>query len=116
MKNLMRPEINAILTAEQEAGAFFPCTEAAAKAPEYWNHPVVKRFKNIHKVAIDALQDYATLYGFEYGKWVNISIGDITGADVLAEVVNKIVSGQMSVEEAVAWGDEEMEKYSIPVK
>ncbi len=113
---MMRPEINAILTAEQEAGAFFPCTEAAAKAPEYWNHPVVKRFENIHRVAIEALQEYATLYGFEYGKWVNIGIGDITGADVLAEVVNKIVSGQMSVEDAVAWGDEEMEKYSIPVK
>jgi len=113
---MMRPEINAILTSGQEPGGFFPCTDAAAKAPEYWNDPVVKRFENIHKVAIESLQEYATLYGFEYGKWVNIGIGDITGADVLAEVVNKIVSGQMSVEDAVEWGQSEMEKYSLPAK
>jgi hypothetical protein len=30
--------------------------------------------------------------------------------------VNKIVSGQMSVEDAVAWGHNEMEKYSLPAK
>jgi hypothetical protein len=35
---------------------------------------------------------------------------------VLAEVINKIVSGQMSVEKAAAWGQTEMEKYSSPVK
>jgi multiple sugar transport system substrate-binding protein len=115
IKFMMRPEINAILTAEQEPGGFFPTTVAASQAKEYWENPIVKRFENIHKVAFEALQEYATLYGFEYGKWVNLGIGDITGADVLAEVVNKVVSGQMSVEEAVAWGHQEMEKYSVPV-
>jgi multiple sugar transport system substrate-binding protein len=116
IKFMMRPEINAILTSGQEPGGFFPTTDAAAKAPQYWDNPIVKRFEGIHRVALEALQDYATLYGFEYGKWVNIGIGDITGADVLAEVVNKIVSGQMSVEKAVAWGQSAMEKYSLPVK
>lgn len=112
---MMRPDINTILTAEQEPGGFFPVTVAASQAKEYWDNPIVKRFENIHKVAFEALQEYATLYGFEYGKWVNLGIGDITGADVLAEVINKVVSGQMGVEEAVAWGQEQMEKYSIPV-
>jgi multiple sugar transport system substrate-binding protein len=116
IKFMMRPEINAILTSGQEPGGFFPTTDAAAKAPAYWDNPIVERFEQIHKVALEALQDYATLYGFEYGKWVNIGIGDITGADVLAEVVNKVVSGQMSVEKAAAWGQAEMEKYSSPVK
>ncbi len=111
---IMRPNVNAMLTSGQEPGGFFPTTDAAAKAPEYWNNPIVKRFENIHKVAFEALAQYATLYGFEYGKWVNIGIGDITGADVLAETVNKIVSGQMSVDEAAAWGQSAMEKYSIP--
>ena len=58
--------------------------------------------------------EYATLYGFEYGRWVNLGIGDITGADVLADVVHRIVTGQMSVEEAVKWGAKQMEKYSEP--
>jgi ABC-type glycerol-3-phosphate transport system substrate-binding protein len=112
---MMRPEINAMLTSGQEPGGFFPTTAAAAKAPEYWESPIVKRFKGIHDTALEALDKYATLYGFEYGKWVNIGIGDITGADVLADTVNKIVSGQMSVDEAVAWGAKEMAKYSVPV-
>jgi multiple sugar transport system substrate-binding protein len=115
VRYMMRPEVNAVLTSGQEPGGFFPTTAAAAKAPEYWNDPIVKRFKNIHEVALEALDQYATLYGFEYGKWVNIGIGDITGADVLADTVNKIVTGQMSVDEAVAWGAREMEKYSVPV-
>lgn len=112
---MMRPDINAILTSGQEPGGFFPTTRAAAQAPEYWDNPIVKRFEGIHHVAFEALEKYATLYGLEYGKWVNIGIGDITGADVLADTVNKIVSGQMSVDEAVAWGQAEMEKYSLPV-
>ncbi|MGQ9747951.1 MAG: ABC transporter substrate-binding protein [Candidatus Caldatribacteriaceae bacterium] len=112
---MMRPDINAILTAEQEPGGFFPVTVVASQAKQYWDNPIVRRFANIHKVALEALQEYATLYGFEYGKWVNLGIGDITGADILAEVINKIISGQMSFEEAVAWGHEQMEKYSIPV-
>jgi ABC-type glycerol-3-phosphate transport system substrate-binding protein len=112
---MMRPEINAILTSGQEPGGFFPATTAAAKATQYWDNPIVKRYEGIHKVAFEALEKYATLYGFEYGKWVNIGIGDITGADVLAETVNKIVSGQMSIDEALAWGQSAMEKYSKPV-
>ncbi len=68
----------------------------------------------MNKVAVEAL-DYASLYGFEYGRWVNLGIGDITGANILAEVVNRIATGGMTVEDAVEWGQNEMEKYSVPV-
>ena len=115
VRYMMRPDVNAVLTSGQEPGGFFPTTTAAAEAAEYWDDPIVKRFKGIHDVALEALDEYATLYGFEYGKWVNIGIGDITGADVLADTVNKIVTGQMSVDDAVAWGAMEMGKYSTPV-
>ncbi|MCX6090664.1 MAG: sugar ABC transporter substrate-binding protein [Atribacterota bacterium] len=111
---MMRPEINAILTSGQEPGGFFPTTVAASQAKEYWDNPIVKRFENIHKVAIEALQNYASLYGFEYGKWVNIGMGDISGADILSETVNKVVSGQMTPEEAAKYGEEQMKKYSLP--
>jgi len=111
---MLRPDINAILTAEAEPGGFFPATEAAGAAPEYWNQPIVKKFEGIHQVAMAALKDYAGLYGFEAGEWVNLGLGDITGADVLAEVVNKVVSDQMTPEEAAAWGQKAMEKYSVP--
>ncbi|MBA7670886.1 hypothetical protein ES703_79033 [subsurface metagenome] len=111
---VLRPKINYILTAVQEPGGFYPATEAASKAPEFWKDPIITRFKKTNEVAMKALE-YATLYGFEYGRWVNLGIGDITGADVLADVVHRIVTGQMSVEEAVKWGAKQMEKYSEPV-
>ena len=111
---MLRPDISAILTSEAEPGGFFPATEAAGAAKEYWNNPIVKQFESIHRVAIAALKDYASLYGFEHGEWVNLGLGDITGADVLGEVVNKVVSNQMSPEEAAAWGQKQMEKYSVP--
>jgi len=111
---MLRPDINAILTAEAEPGGFFPATEAAGAAPEYWNQPIVKKFEGIHNVALSALKDYAGLYGFEAGEWVNLGLGDITGADVLADVVNKVVSDQMTPEEAAEWGQKAMEKYSVP--
>lgn len=111
---IMRPEINWILTAGMEPGAFFPVTYAAAAASEFWNHPIIARFYDMNRVAIEALE-YATLFGFEHGRWVNLGIGDITGANILAEVVHRIVTGVMTVEEAVAWGHEEMELFSVPV-
>jgi multiple sugar transport system substrate-binding protein len=113
IKFILKPEVNCILTAVQEPGGFYPVTEAASKAPEFWKDPVISRFKKTNEVAMKALE-YATLYGFEYGRWVNLGIGDITGADILADVVHRIVTGQMSVEEAVKWGAKQMEKYSEP--
>ena len=113
IKFVLRPEVNYILTAVQEPGGFYPATEAASKASEFWKDPIIVRFKKTNEVAMKALE-YATLYGFEYGRWVNLGIGDITGADILADVVHRIVTGQMSVEEAVKWGAKQMEKYSEP--
>lgn len=83
-------------------------------APEFWNDRVVSRFEEMNKAAINAL-NYATLFGFESGRWVNLGIGDIIGADVLSQVVNKMVTGEMTAEKAAAWGQAEMEKYSKPV-
>jgi multiple sugar transport system substrate-binding protein len=110
---IMRPEINAILTTS-EPGGFYPTTRAAMNAPEFWNDAVVSRFEKMNKAAVNAL-NYATLFGFESGRWVNLGIGDIIGADVLSQVVNKVVTGEMTAEKAAAWGQAEMEKYSKPV-
>lgn len=113
---MMRPDINAELTAKAEPGGFFPTTEAAAEADEYWDDPIVQRFEDMHVTSMEALNEYANLYGFEYGRWVNLGIGDMTGADILAQVVNSVVSGEMTAAEAAEWGAAEMEQYSVPVR
>lgn len=48
---IMRPDVNAELTAGQEPGGFFPTTDAASQADEYWDHPIVRRYENPHRVA-----------------------------------------------------------------
>lgn len=111
---IMRPDVNYKLTAGQDPGVFYPVTVAAQEAPEFWADPIISRYEEINRTAIEVLKD-ATLYGCEYGHWVNLGIGDITGANILAEVVNRIVAGGMTVEDAVEWGHNEMEKYSVPV-
>lgn len=108
------PKNNALLTYEMEPGCFYPVTKAGVNSEDFWNHPIIKRYEHVNKVAVEVL-DYATLYGFEYDSWVNLGIGDITGADILADCVEKVVSGQMTPEEAAEWGHNEMEKMSIPV-
>lgn len=112
---IMRPDVNAELTAGSEPGTFYPVTDAAMEADEYWDHPIVQRYEDMHHVAIEALFDYSHLYGFEHGRWVNLGIGDISGANVLAEVVHNVVAGDMTPEEAAEWGAAEMEQYSEPV-
>ncbi|MDI3548624.1 MAG: multiple sugar transport system substrate-binding protein [Halanaerobiales bacterium] len=116
IKFMLRPDINAILTAEQEPGAFYPATVAAKKSEEFWSHPVIKKFEeSINRPYFEVL-DNASLYGFEYGYASNYGIGDIINANIMPKVLQKVISGNMSAEEAVKWGADKMEEYSKPIK
>ena len=105
-----RPEINAILTAEQEPGAFLPCTEAAV-APEspYWKDPIISFYPELNRIAVEEVKK-GTLYGFGPKGLQNKKMGEVSGALVLAEVIERIVTGAMSVEEAVKWGHKKIEE------
>ncbi len=107
---LQRPDINAILTAEQEPGGFLPCTEAGS-APDapYWNDPIISFYPDLNKVAVEAVKT-GTLYGFGPKGLKSKKMGEVSGALILAEVINRIVTGAMGVEDAVKWGQEQIEK------
>lgn len=111
---IMKPDVNANLTSGMEPGGFLPVTKAAAESGAYWNNPIIQRYLDVNKVAVNTL-DYSSLFGFEYGKWVNLGIGDITGANVLSSTLQQVLSNQKTPEEAAAWGAAEMKKMSIPV-
>jgi len=105
-----RPDIAAIWTAEQEPGAFYPCNEAAV-APDapFWKDPIISFYREQNEVAIECVK-LGTLYGFGPKGLQNPKMGEVSGALILADVINRIVSGAMSVEDAVRWGHEEIEK------
>jgi len=105
---LHRPDIHAIITAEQEPGGFYPCNEAAI-APDapFWKDPIISFYRNINEVAMECVKR-GTLYGFGPKGLQNAKMGEVSGALILADVANRIVSGAMNIEEAVKWGHEEI--------
>lgn len=115
MKFMMQPEININFTSGMEPGGFIPCTEAAAAYSGYWNSPIIQRYLAVNKEAVATL-DYASLYGFEYGHWVNNGIGDIVGANVLSATLSKVLTNELTPEAAAVWGAAEMEKLSKPLR
>jgi multiple sugar transport system substrate-binding protein len=114
MRFIMRPEINVHLTSGMEPGGFIPSTEAAAAYEGYWSNPIIQRFLEVNEVAIETLE-FATLYGFEFGRWVNLGIGEIGGANVLSDAMSRVLAGEMTPAEAAQWGADQMEAMSVPV-
>ena len=114
MRFIMQPEINEHLTSGMEPGGFIPCTEAAAAYSGYWNSPIIQRYLTVNQTAVETLE-YASLYGFEYGHWVNNGIGDIVGGNLISASMSRVLTGESTPEDAAAWGAEEMEKVSLPL-
>lgn len=114
MRFIMQPEVNVWFTALMEPGGFIPCTVTAHEYDGYWESDVVQRYLEVNETTIDTLE-YASLFGFEYGHWVNNGIGDIVGGNILSASVSKVTTGEMTPEEAAAWGAAEMEKLSQPL-
>ncbi len=111
VKFIMRPDINAMLTAGMEPGGFYPCTEAARESGAFWQNEYVKAFPIVNDVAMEEVQ-HGTLYGFTHEEVVNKGIGDVVGANVLSEVIQRVIVQGQSVEDAVAWGQAEIEELS----
>jgi multiple sugar transport system substrate-binding protein len=109
-----RPEIEKILTAEQDPGVWLPPHEAAAEYPGYWEDPVISFFREINEVAIEAAKK-GRLYGFEWGA-VNTAVGAVSGALVICDVAQRILLQGESVESAVAWGHQAIEEIVAKAK
>ncbi len=112
VRYMLRPDVNAILTAGQDAGAFIPVTHSAAEADEYWEHEHISEFPELNQVLIEASLEHGQLWGYEEeigGRITNLGLGDVVGARVYAEVANAIATGDMTVEEAVEMGHDTIE-------
>ena len=105
---LYEPENNGQWLSSLTPGLFLPVTEDAAKSEAFWANPVVSTYRTIVEQVIEN-QKYGKLYGFTSGT-PHPKIGVISGQQILARVVQKLVIDDMSPEEAAAWGQAEMEK------
>lgn len=106
---LYEPENNGAFLARLTPGLFLPVTEdAASPDAAYWQNQVVSTYPDIVNGVIENVQ-YGKLYGFTSGT-PNENIGAISGQEILAQVVQKLVVDDLSPEEAAAWGQSAMEE------
>jgi len=84
---------------------FLPVTETGMAAPEFVNFDVVKNYGSSIQTELDASKR-AEFYGFYFGP--NANIGPVNGNNIVAEVFQKVVLGEMTPQEAAAWGQEQI--------
>ena len=91
-----------------EPGLFLPATEDGAKAPSFWDDPLAVKYKSQIETMI-ANSQHGMLFGFTTDK-VFPSIGAISAQNILAETLQRIVTGGETPAAAVAAGQKEMEQ------
>jgi multiple sugar transport system substrate-binding protein len=91
-----------------EPGLFLPATEDGAKTASFWNDPLAVKYKSQIETMI-ANSQHGMLFGFTKDK-VFPSIGAISAQNILAETLQRIVTGGASPADAVAAGQKEMEQ------
>ena len=91
-----------------EPGLFLPATEDGVKAPSFWNDPLAVKYKSQIETMI-ANSQHGMLFGFTTDK-VFPSIGAISAQNILAETLQRTVTGGETPAAAVAAGQKEMEQ------
>lgn len=103
---LLEPEqYGAFLNAEP--GLFLPVTEDGADLESWREHEVISTYSE----CVDAmLEQSATgeLFGFTDGQYI-AQVGEISGQNILAQVVQEMYVNGMSPADAAAWGEERMQ-------
>ncbi|WP_274627411.1 ABC transporter substrate-binding protein [Arvimicrobium flavum] len=89
-----------------EPGLFLPVTNDGAKAESFWADPIVTKYKSQVETMIANSQN-GKLFGFTTGK-VFPSIGAISGQNVIAETLQKMVVDGQSAADAVKAGQAKM--------
>ncbi|SDO05164.1 ABC transporter substrate-binding protein [Alkalicoccus daliensis] len=89
-----------------DPGLFLPVTEDGTDG-SFYEDPVVEQYREHVDFLIDYSQ-HGQLFGFTDG--VASRIGQIAGPNYIAETLQQIIINDMTPEEAVEWGQEQMEE------
>lgn len=89
-----------------EPGLFLPQTEDGMTAKSWTSNDVITKYRDcVHKM-LDQSKSGA-LFGFVDGQYID-KIGNISGQNILAQVIQKIVVDGDDPASAVAWGEDQM--------
>ncbi|MBI4219885.1 MAG: sugar ABC transporter substrate-binding protein, partial [Chloroflexi bacterium] len=107
LKYLLEPETyGSFLNAEP--GLFLPLTQDGQTAESWLGDPVISGYGYCVDLMLEQSQS-GMLFGFTHGQYQN-SIGFISGQNIIAQTIQKMYIDQVSPEDAVKWGDQQMEE------
>jgi multiple sugar transport system substrate-binding protein len=90
-----------------EPGLFLPVTRSGQDTETLWSDPLVVAYRPQIETMI-ANSETGALFGFT-GEQVFDAIGPISAQNLLSQVVQRMIVDGDSADEAVAWGQAEME-------
>ena len=90
-----------------EPGLFVPLTETGSASDAYLSDDVLTTYPEDVGTLLKAVGK-GCLFGFTDG--VSMKIGQISGPNILAQTLQQMTVNGKSAEDAVAWGQQEMEK------
>ncbi|UCH26965.1 MAG: sugar ABC transporter substrate-binding protein [Trueperaceae bacterium] len=90
-----------------EPALFLPVTADGQEAESFWNDPLVVEYEDQVRTMVDN-SAYGALFGFTTGQ-VFDGIGPISAQNLLSQVVQRVLVDGDSPEDAVTWGQAQME-------
>jgi multiple sugar transport system substrate-binding protein len=90
-----------------EPGLFLPVTQDGMRADSWKSNEVIKKYSGCVDKMLEQSRTGA-LFGFVDGQY-NEDIGKISGQNILAQVIQRIVIDKEDPAAAVTWGQQQME-------
>jgi multiple sugar transport system substrate-binding protein len=90
-----------------EPGLFLPVTGNEAHLEEWRTNETIATYPECVDLMLE-LSTVGGLFGFVDGQYIN-RIGDISGQNILAQVIQRVYIEGEAPDSAVAWGQQEME-------
>jgi multiple sugar transport system substrate-binding protein len=85
---------------------FLPITKTGMESPLFTQNEVVKTYSASIQAELDA-STRSQFYGFDYAT-PNANIGPVNGNNIVAEAFQKVLLGEMTPEQAAAWGQDQI--------
>ncbi len=106
IKYVLQPEVYGVFL-NAEPGLFLPVTEDGMTASSWLGNPTIAEYKGCVDLMLKQAES-GQLFGFTHGQYT-MSIGIISGQSLIAQTVQKMWVDHMSPQDAVTWGQREME-------
>jgi multiple sugar transport system substrate-binding protein len=106
IKYVMQPDVYGDFL-NAEPGLFLPVTEAGLQSSSWLSNPIISKYPDCVNLMLEQA-DSGVLFGFTHGQYT-MSIGEITGQSIIAQTVQKMWVDKMTPQDAVTWGQAEME-------